>query len=87
MQFWREREFVVQAQPSEEELSKERFHQVGVVGLGFTVYYAVHRLLSRRRFFRARPALPQFIAVVPALGSMYFEGLRMRWKTVKNLRA
>ncbi len=87
MQFWRERELVLQARPSEEELAKERFHQVGVVALGFGVYFATHRAISRVKFFRPRPVLPQFFAVLPALGVMYLEGLRMRWKTVKNLRA
>lgn len=87
MQFWRERDLVFQAQPSEEELGKERLHQVSIVGLGFGVYFATHRLVSRLKFFRPRPMLPQFIAVVPALAAMYVEGVRMRWKTVKNLRA
>ena len=87
MQFWQERDLVLQAKPSEDELSKERVHQVGVVALGFGVYFAAHRVIAQQKFFRARPVLPQFFAVVPALGAMYIEGLRMRWKTVKNLRA
>ena len=87
MQFWRERDFVLQATPSQEELAKERLNQVGVIGLGFGVYFATHRVISRLKFFGPRPVLPQFFAVIPAITAMYVEGLRMRWKTVKNLRA
>jgi hypothetical protein len=86
MQFWREREVILQSKPTEEQLIQERFHQIGVVGLGFGVYFGVHRGISSLKFFRPRPVLPQFIAVFPALAAMYVEGLRMRWKTVKNLR-
>jgi hypothetical protein len=86
MQFWQERELALNSTPTEEQLKLERFHQVAVIGLGFGVYFINHRALSKLNFFRHRPFLPQFIAVIPAMGAMYIEGLRMRWKTLKNLR-
>jgi len=87
MQFWKDRDWVRNTKPTDEQLNLERFNQVAVIGLGFAVYYLNHRGLSKLKFFHSRPFLPQFIAVLPAMGAMYLEGLRMRWKTLKNLRS
>jgi hypothetical protein len=86
MSFWKERDIVFTQTPNEAELVKERWHQVGVVGLGIGTYFLTHRFVKSTSMFRNRPFVVQFVAVWPAMAVMYVEGVRMRWKTLKGLR-
>ena len=51
----------------------------------FATYAGFHRILSRSQMFRNRAFVPQFIAIVPALGLIVGGGALFRQRTLEKL--
>jgi hypothetical protein len=51
----------------------------------FVTYVGVHRLLSQTQIFRNRKFIPQFIAIVPAIGLVVGGGALFRQRTLEKL--
>jgi hypothetical protein len=51
----------------------------------FALYVGSHQALTRTRLFRNRLFVPQFIAIVPALGTILAGGALFRQRTLEKL--
>lgn len=51
----------------------------------FGVYVGVHQSLARLRFFRPRPLVPQFIAIIPAVATIVAGGALFRQRTLERI--